>query len=413
MTFPPVHEQLDLLIRGCEHIYSLEELERKVKRSYETKQPLRAKLGLDPTAPDIHLGHTVVLRKMRHFQDLGHKAILILGDYTARIGDPSGKNKTRPVLDETQVDRNAKTYFEQAGKILDLDPGKIEIRRNSEWLAPLQFADALKLAGKMTVARMLERDTFSKRHKEGKEIYIHEFLYPLMQGYDSVAIRSDVELGGTDQTFNNLVGRDLQRDAGQEPQVVMILPILAGLDGVEKMSKSLGNYVGVTESAGDMFGKLMSIPDGLMRQYFELLTNLPEDEIRKLVDPAKSHPRDAKVAMAIRVTEQFCGSEAAQGAKDEFFRIHGAGKTGLPDDMEEIVLTAGQLEDGQIGAAALVVACGFAETKAEARRLIEGGGVRLNQEAVQDAMGKVSVQNGAVVQRGKRKFVRLRIGSRQ
>jgi len=262
-----IKEQIQLLRRGTIEIFSEEELSQKLTEAAKTKRQLRIKLGLDPTSPDIHLGHTVVLRKMRQFQDLGHKAVLIIGDYTARIGDPSGQDKTRPMLSDKQIEENAKTYFEQAGKILDTSKDKLEVRYNSEWLSDLRLADIIKLTSNMTVARMLERDIFDLRHKKGDPIGIHEFLYPLMQGYDSVIVKSDVELGGTDQTFNNLVGRDIQRVHGQEPQVVITMPILVGLDGKEKMSKSKGNYIGVTDEPGDMFGKIMSISDEMMENY--------------------------------------------------------------------------------------------------------------------------------------------------
>ncbi len=266
-------EQLKLLSRGTVEIFTQAELGQRLTETAKAGRQMRIKLGLDPTSPDIHLGHTVVLRKMRQFQDLGHKAVLIIGDYTARIGDPTGQNTTRPMLSPEQIERNAKTYFEQAGKILDTDPAKLEVRHNSEWLADLRLADTIRLAATMTVARMLERDTFEIRYKRGDPIGVHEFLYPLMQGYDSVMVRSDVELGGTDQTFNNLVGRDLQRASNQPPQIVITTPILVGLDGKEKMSKSKGNYVGVTDAPADMFGKIMSISDAMMENYFTLLTD--------------------------------------------------------------------------------------------------------------------------------------------
>lgn len=292
-----IAEQLAILKRGTAEVFREEELAERLAQARKTGRPLRAKLGMDPTAPDIHLGHTVVLRKLRQFQDLGHKAVLIIGDYTARIGDPTGQNTTRPMLSPEQIKQNAQTYFEQAGKILDTTPEKLEIRFNSEWLADLRLADIIKLAASMTVARMLERDTFELRCKKGDPIGIHEFLYPLMQGYDSVAIQSDVELGGTDQTFNNLVGRDLQRIAGQPPQIVITMPILVGLDGKEKMSKSKGNYIGVTDPPSEMFGKTMSIPDSLMENYFTLLTDMPAERIRELTNPAKTHPKEAKVLL--------------------------------------------------------------------------------------------------------------------
>src|SRR6266478_6564102 len=297
-------EQLELLTAGCETVVTREELLKKLQPG----KPLRVKLGCDPTAPDLHLGHSVVLRKLRQFQDLGHQAVLIIGDYTALIGDPTGQNKTRPMLSDADIERNAKTYFEQAGKFLDTSREKLEIRRNSEWLAPMSFADVIRLASKMTVARMLERDTFEKRHKAGEPISVHEFLYPLMQGYDSVKINADVELGGTDQTFNNLVGRDLQRDAGQEPQCVLILPILEGLDGIEKMSKSKGNYIGLNDAPKDMFGKTMSISDELMTRWYSLL----------LGSKAEGHPMKAKKALAQFLVSQYHGEAAGAQAREDF-----------------------------------------------------------------------------------------------
>jgi tyrosyl-tRNA synthetase len=405
--FPPVDEQLEVLTRGCEHIYTLDELRARLVESREAGRPLRVKLGMDPTAPDIHLGHSVVLGKMRHFQDMGHRAVLIIGDYTARIGDPSGRSKTRPMLSPEQVDANAATYLQQAGKILDTSPDKLEVRKNSEWLAELDMADVLKLTGKMTVARMLERDTFAKRYKAGTEIYIHEFLYPLMQGQDSVAIRSDVELGGTDQTFNNLVGRDLQRDDGQAPQIVVIMPILVGTDGTEKMSKSLGNAIGVDDPAADMYGKLMSIPDELMGNYYELLTRRPESEIRDLLDASKTHPRDAKVTLAKDIVAQYWGGPAADAAQAEFDRIHGAGAAGLPDEIPEVRVPGELVGENGTGLVGLIVHCGFGKSNGDARRLIAEGGVRLNGQTIRDVHATVAVKTGDVLQRGKRKFVRL------
>ncbi|MCX5685823.1 MAG: tyrosine--tRNA ligase, partial [Planctomycetota bacterium] len=307
--------QLEALRRGAVQIFTEDELLGKLGRAIHQGRPLRIKLGMDPTAPDIHLGHTVVMGKMRQFQDLGHKAVLIIGDYTARIGDPTGANHMRPVLSEEQIRANAKTYFEQAGKILDTDPAKLELRYNSEWLAKLTFADVLRLAAHMTVARMLERDTFEKRYKAGDPIGVHEFMYPLMQAHDSVVIQADVELGGTDQTFNCLAGRELMRDAGQPSQIVMTMPLLVGLDGVEKMSKSKGNYVGITDQPQEMFGKLMSIPDSLMENYFTLLTAIPEAEIRWLLKA--EHPRQAKEALARTIVAHYYGPDAAEEAAGE------------------------------------------------------------------------------------------------
>ncbi len=398
-----VDEQLEILTRGCEHVYSVEELRKKLVRSRDGGKPLRVKLGMDPTAPDLTLGHTVVLQKLRDFQDLGHKAVLIIGDYTARIGDPTGRSKTRPILTPAEVEANARTYLDQAGKVIELSSDRLEIRHNSEWLSPMNFADVIRLAGQVTVARMLERDTFAKRHKAGVEIYLHEMFYPLMQAHDSVMVESDVELGGTDQTFNNLLGRDFQRNAGQEAQVVVIMPLLVGTDGTEKMSKSTGNYVGVSEPPSDMFGKLMSVPDPLMRQYFELLTRLSTAEIDRLLDEAQTSPRDAKVALAKEIVARYYDTAAAGEAEGEFFRIHGAGKHGLPDEMPEVAVTA------SMGAVDLVVHCGFASSKGEAKRLMAEGGVRMNGDVLKDLQATVQIESGAVLQRGKRKFVRLKV----
>jgi tyrosyl-tRNA synthetase len=407
--FPPqilarVNSELELLQRGAAEIYSLDELRLRLAESYQTNKPLRIKLGMDPTAPDIHLGHTVVMRKMRQFQDLGHKAVLIIGDYTARIGDPSGQNKTRPVLSPDEIDRHAKTYFDQAGKVLDLSPEKLEVRRNSEWLSKLSFADVIRLAGRMTVARMLERDTFALRFKAGDPIGCHELLYPLMQGYDSVQVQADLELGGTDQTFNNLVGRDLQRDEGQRPQMVLTMPILVGLDGTQKMSKSKGNYIGVTDAPADMFGKVMSIPDALMDNYFELLTALPLEERRQLTSGAV-HPRQAKGRLAALIVEQFHGSDAARAAAEEFDRVFA--KKELPTDIPEAVIPPDELEEGTIWIARLIVLCGFAASNSEAMRLVKQGGVAINDLPVADERAKVSLSGGEILRVGKRRFARL------
>ena len=409
MTTKRVDEQLAALTRGCEAVYAIEELRSRLEQSAATGSPLRVKLGMDPTAPDLTLGHTVVLRKMRDFQVLGHGGVLIIGDYTAMIGDPTGRSRTRPVLDDDEVRANAQTYLDQAGKVIDTSSEKLEVRRNSEWLAKMDFADVLAMAGKVTVARMLERDTFADRQKQGVEIYMHELFYPMMQARDSVVIEADVELGGTDQTFNNLMGRDFQRIAGQPPQIVMIMPILVGLDGREKMSKSLGNYVGVSESAAGIFAKLMSIPDNVMRNYFELLTHVPVGRIGELLDPSRARPRDAKVALAKDIVAQYHNTDAADAAEAEFFRIHGAGKSGLPDEIDEVVVPASLLADGSIVAADLLVHCGFATSKTDARRLVSEKGARLDGTVLPDPQGSVCIQSGQILQRGKRRFVRLKI----
>lgn len=413
MPFASVEEQLAILTRGCERIDTLDELRRKLERSRATDKPLRIKLGLDPTAPDIHLGHTVVLRKMRQFQNLGHKAVLIIGDYTAMIGDPSGRSKTRPVLQPGQIKKNAKTYFEQARRVLNTSRRHLEVRYNSEWLSTLSFADVIRLAGQMTVGQMLKREDFRNRFEKEIPIGVHELLYPLMQGYDSVAIESDLELGGTDQTFNNLVGRDLQKNAGQEPQVVLIMPILVGLDGQQKMSKSLGNYVGVTEPAHDMFGKLMSVPDECMANYLTLLTSIPADEIRRLTDPTQTHPMEAKKRLALEVTAGFHDPEAAAHARREWEAIHqknaATEELVVPADTPTVQLSRGSLLDGRMPVLKLVVAAGFASSNSEARRLVEERGIRLNGVVVEDPLGTAEVKDGDILQRGKRKFVRLAV----
>jgi len=366
-----IAEQLGLLRRGTVEVFTEAELAEKLTEAAKTGRQLRIKLGLDPTSPDIHLGHTVVLRKMRQFQDLGHKAVLIIGDYTARIGDPSGQNTGRPMLEPDQIERNAKTYFQQAGKILDTTEQRLEIRYNSEWLSGLRLADIIKLASNMTVARMLERDTFDLRRKKGDPIGVHEFLYPLMQGYDSVMVKSDVELGGTDQTFNNLVGRDIQKAFGQKPQVVITTPILVGLDGKEKMSKSKGNYVGVTDEPNDMFGKIMSISDDMMENYFTLLTDLLSERIAELLDPDKTHPKDAKVLLGKTIVAQFYDKTAADAAALEFDKVFA--KKQMPDDIPQW-----PLPPEPISLKHLLVSCGAVASASEAKRLIAQGAVSID-----------------------------------
>ncbi len=395
-------EQLKQLSRGTVEIYTQAELAQRLTQAAAGGRQMRIKLGLDPTSPDIHLGHTVVLRKMRQFQDLGHQAVLIIGDYTARIGDPTGQNTTRPMLSPEQIERNAQTYFDQAGRILDTSPEKLEVRHNSEWLADLRLADIIKLAGAMTVARMLERDTFELRYRKGDPIGVHEFLYPLMQGYDSVMIRSDVELGGTDQTFNNLVGRDLQRLDNQPPQIVITTPILVGLDGKEKMSKSKGNYVGVTDDPADMFGKLMSISDDLMENYYTLLTDLPLERIAELTNPDKTHPKEAKVLLGKTIVAQFHGRAAADAAAAEFDKIFAQGQ--LPDEMPAIELT-----EVPINLKQLLMVCALVETGGEAKRLCAQGGVSIDGQKVTDPSTDIVPRDGMVLQVGKRRFARLRV----
>jgi tyrosyl-tRNA synthetase len=379
-------EQLKLLEQGVEKLVSSDELKKKL----EQNRPLRVKLGCDPTAPDLHLGHSVVLRKLRQFQDLGHKAVLIIGDYTALIGDPTGQNKTRPMLSDADIERNAKTYFEQAGKILDTASDKLEIHRNSEWLGKMNLADTLKLASQMTVARMLERDTFEKRYEADVPIGVHEFLYPLMQGHDSVMIKADVELGGTDQLFNNLVGRDLQRGAGQEPQVVMILPILEGLDGVEKMSKSKGNYIGINDSPKDMFGKTMSIGDELMARWYVLL----------FAGKPEGHPMEAKKVLAHAIVEQYHGHAAADHAREEFEKQFS--KKDLAEIAENLAVPA-----GETWIVELVEKTGKFKSRGDIRRVIQQGGITLDGQKITDDKTRVTVKNGQILKAGKLVVVKL------
>lgn len=395
-------EQLQLLLRGCDNVYSVDELRDRLTASAESGRPMRVKLGLDPTAPDIHLGHTVVLRKMRQFQDMGHKAVLIIGDYTARIGDPSGVNKTRPILTGEQIDANAKTYFEQAGKILDTSEDKLEIRYNSEWLENLSFAELIQIAAKKTVAQMLQRDSFKNRLDAGEDVFLHEMLYPIMQGYDSVCIESDVELGGTDQTFNNLVGRDLQKASGQKPQIVIVMPILVGLDGAQKMSKSKGNYIGVTDEPNDMFGRVMSIPDSLMENYFTLLTDLPEAAMKKLTDPSQTHPRQAKAQLGKMIVAQYYDAAVGDAAAAEFDRVFK--QRDVPTDMPEI-----ELPTGAVGIVELICTAGFADSRGAAKRLVKQGGVSIDGEKVASIDTQVEPVDGQVLKVGKRKFGQLKI----
>ena len=397
-----IAQQIKALKRGTIEIYTEDELAEKLIEAADDCRQLRIKLGLDPTSPDIHLGHTVVLRKMRQFQDLGHKAVLIIGDYTALIGDPSGQNTTRPVLSSKQIEKNAKTYFQQAGKILNTSEDKLEVRYNSEWLAELNLADIIKLTSNMTVARMLERDTFELRYKKGDPIGIHEFLYPLMQGYDSVMIKSDVELGGTDQTFNNLVGRDLQRVDGQKPQVVITMPILVGLDGKEKMSKSKNNYIGVTDEPTDMFGKVMSISDCLMENYFTLLTDLSDEKIAELINPDKTHPKEAKVLLGKMLVEQFYDKSAAESAAEQFDKVFAQKQ--LPDEIPEF-----EVSKESVATKKLLLLCKLVDTGGEAKRMIKQSAVSIDGEKIADPNAQITPADGMVVQVGKRRFARLKI----
>jgi len=396
-----IAEQIKLLKRGTIEIFSEEELAEKLAESAKTGRRLRIKLGLDPTSADIHLGHTVVLRKMRQFQDLGAKAILIIGDYTARIGDPSGQDVTRPMLSTDEIENNARTYFEQAGKILDTSEEKLEVRYNSEWLEKLTAMEIIKLVAKKTVAQMLQRDSFRKRLKADEDVYVHEFLYPIMQGYDSVMVKSDVELGGTDQTFNNLVGRDIQRAYGQQPQVVITMPILIGLDGKEKMSKSKGNYIGVTDEPNDMFGKVMSISDEMMENYFTLLTDLPAEKIAEFVNPNKTHPKEAKVLLGKTIVARFYDDKAADLAASQFDKVFAQGQ--LPDDIPEI-----EISSAPSTAAKILLQTALVSSGGEAKRMIKQSAVTINGVKISDPHKSIVPQTGMIVCVGKRKIAKIK-----
>ncbi len=390
-------EKLSLLHRTAEAIYSEAELNERLKSG----RPLRVKYGMDPTAPDIHLGHTVQLRLLRQFQDAGHKVVLIIGDYTAKIGDPSGRDTTRPILDDETISANARTYLDQAGLILDTNPEHLEVRRNSEWLSQLRFADVLRLTGQVTVQQMLQRENFRKRIEAEREIAVTEFLYPLMQAYDSVVIEADVEFGGNDQTFNCLMGRDLMAKMGMQRQIVIITPILVGLDGTEKMSKSKGNYVGLTDAPDDMFGKVMSIPDDLMANYFQLLTPIPGDRVSSLLNPQTTHPREAKDTLARVIVEGFYDLNAANEASTEFRRRFAEKQ--LPSDLE-----THRVNEDELPLVQLIVTVGFAKSNGEARRLIQQGAVTWGDDKITDVGATVKVPDQPTVLKvGKRRVCRV------
>jgi len=393
-----VGRALEISLRGADELLPQDEWVRKLQRSEATGTPLRIKLGLDPTAPDIHIGHTVVLNKMRQLQDLGHRVIFLIGDFTTTIGDPSGRNSTRPPLTREQIEANAQTYYKQASLVLD--PEKTEIRYNSEWSDPLGARGMIQLAAKYTVARMMERDDFNKRFKAGQSISVHEFLYPLMQGYDSVALKSDLELGGTDQKFNLLVGRHLQQEYGQEPQCILTMPLLEGLDGVEKMSKSKNNYIGISEDANTMFAKVLSISDDLMWRWYTLLSfqSLEQIEALKAEIAGGRNPKDAKVALAKEITARFHSAAAAETAEQDFIN---RSKGGVPDEIPEVSLGGAPL-----GIAQLLKQANLAPSTSEGNRLIEGGGVRVDSVVVSDKALKLPA-GSYVVQVGKRKFARV------
>jgi len=402
VKFPSLNEQMDVIKRGVVEIIPEDELVKKIEKSLKTSKPLNIKLGCDPSRPDLHIGHSVVIRKLAQFQELGHQAILIIGDFTGMIGDPSGRNATRPALTLEATRINGNSYFEQASKILHKE--KTKIVYNSEWLGKMSFEDVIKLASKYTVARMIERDDFTKRFKSGEPISVHEFLYPLAQAMDSVAIESDVELGGTDQKFNLLVGRDIQREYGIEPQVILTMPLLVGTDGVEKMSKSYDNYIGISDEPSQIFGRTLSIPDNLIYQYFELATNVSNQKLAELksqLSDGNTNPRDIKRELARTLVTMYHNQEAAETAQQEFDNIFI--NKGLPDEIEEFNIG----NNKEINILDLIVLVNFAPSKGEARRLLTQGGVSIAGEKIIDVQSSISVKSGMILKVGKRKFIKL------
>ncbi len=403
INFPTINEQMDLIKRGAFEIIPEEELLRKLENSIKENKPLNIKLGCDPSRPDLHIGHSVVLRKLAQFQSLGHQAILIIGDFTGMIGDPSGRNATRPALSLEETRINGQTYLEQASKILDRE--KTKIVYNSEWLGKMSFEDVIKLASKYTVARMLERDDFTKRFKANEPISLHEFLYPLAQAMDSVAIKSDVELGGTDQKFKLLVGRDIQREFGKEPLVILTMPLIVGTDGVEKMSKSYNNYIGISESAQEIYGKTLSIPDSLIFNYYELATDVPNsklNEIRKNLNDPEVNPRNIKRELARTLVAMYHDEGAAVEAEEQFDKVFI--KKEVPEEIPEF-----KFEDGtnEIGILDLIVKVNFAPSKGEARRLVSQGGVSIDGEKIDDIAAVIKLKNESILKVGKRKFIKI------
>jgi tyrosyl-tRNA synthetase len=399
--FPSLNEQMDLIRKGAEEIIPEEELVKKIELSIKEQKPLRVKLGADPSRPDLHIGHAVVLGKMRQFQDLGHQAVLIIGDFTAMIGDPTGKSKTRPSLTLEETKENARSYFEQAGIVLNKE--NLEIRYNSEWLAPMTFRDVIQLSAHYTVARMLERDDFAKRYASGVAISTHEFMYPLAQAYDSVAIKSDIELGGTDQKFNLLVGRDIQREYGLEPQVILTMPILEGLDGKEKMSKSLDNYIGITDTPEDMYGKTVSIGDDMILRYLTLVTDTSSAEIeafRKAM-AAGENPRNIKHELAWRLVQKYHDDDAADRAKEYFQKVFV--EKDIPDDIPEYLIP-----EGEVYITKLLNESGLCQSSGEAKRLIAQGGVYLNSNRIVSPNNPLEINDGDIIKVGKRKFLKLK-----
>jgi tyrosyl-tRNA synthetase len=403
-----IREDYEQLLLGSVDVLPAEMLLHQLVKAKAEGRPLRVKLGVDPTAPDIHLGHTVVLRKLRQFQDLGHIAVLIIGDYTGKVGDPSGRSKSRPQLSDEVLEVNARTYVDQAAKVLNMDT--VELTRNGDWLAPLRMNDVLRLTSLVTVARMLERDDFSKRYTANEPISMLEFMYPLLQGYDSVAVRSDIELGGTDQKFNLLMGRTIMEGYGLPPQSILTVPLLVGTDGEQKMSKSYGNYVGVSDEPGDMFGKLMSIPDQLMITYMSLVSDASVREVEALkqgLEDGSYHPAEAKRDLAERIVRLYHGADAARGARAAFDRLFK--EKDQPVDIPEAAVPPGAIRDGKVWLPRLLTETGLVASNGEARRLIEQGGVRVGDQVVGDPAAEFAVGelSGVVVQVGKRKFLRI------
>lgn len=401
MSFPTVDDQIEIIRRGTVEIVPEEELVKKLKKSRKTNTPLRIKLGCDPTRPDLHLGHSVILRKMRQFQDLGHHIILIIGDFTALIGDPTGQNRTRPSLTAEEIRENAKTYLDQAGKILNRE--QTEIVYNADWLGPITFEGVIKLTSKLTVARMIERDDFSKRFENNEPISLHEFLYPLAQGQDSVHLKSDVELGGTDQKFNLLVGRDLQRDAGQDPQICLMMPLLEGTDGTMKMSKSYDNYIGINENPNDMYGKVLSIPDELIYRYFELVTDLPTPDLPEIPEKVKKDPRNTKHDLAFRITRMYHGEEAAKEARKNFEQT--VINKEIPDDAPVVEFKPGST----VRLLDIISDAGLTQSNGETKRLIKQGGVTIDDKKVKDINLELTFEGGDQynLKVGKRKYAKL------
>jgi len=401
-------KHLDCILKGTEDVLLLEELKKLISDSIKNDKPLTVKLGLDPTSPDIHLGHTVVLTKLRQFQDMGHKAILIIGDYTARVGDPTGRSVLRPSLSPQKIDENAKTYMSQAFKILD--SSKTEVVKNSEWLEPLKFAEVLNITSRFTIARMLERDDFKKRFSSNLPITIMEFLYPLMQAYDSVSIKADIELGGTDQRFNLLMGRELQKEYGQKPQIAITMPILVGLDGTNKMSKSLGNYIGVSEPPNEIFGKVMSIPDNIMIDYFNLLTRLSKDEISEIQKDIKNgnlNPSIAKRKLASNIIENLYDSASAENAENNFNRIFK--DKAAPEQIDEFIIYKKDYPSGKIKAISLLTESKLCSSNSDAKRVIEQGGLKIGSNRVTDINMELNLEevNSEIIQKGRRYFLKI------